>query len=136
MNLTHTFKSKLSLNSAIITYSIITIVALAYHALIITQIIDYKNAWGGTLPSLETMYLFEAISIVLQLTFAGIVFAKFRAKPGSLIAKITSGLLIIIAVIFVLNTVGNIFAKELFERLLFTPLTFFAAIASARIAIE
>jgi hypothetical protein len=136
MNITQLFKSKLSLNSAIITYAIITIIALLYHTLIITQVVDYKNAWGGNLPSVEAMYVFEVVSVVLQLVFAGIVFVKFRSTPGSKIAKVTSGLLIIIASIFALNTVGNIFAKEIFERLLFTPLTFFAAIASARIAIE
>jgi len=129
-------KEKLALNTAVRLYFAIMLVALGYHALILAQVVDYKNAWGGRLQSTEQMYAFEIFSILLQIVFAAIIYAKAYTRKKNTIYKITKVLTFIIALIFLLNTVGNLFAIQLFERVVFTPLTLIASIVTLRIAIE
>ena len=43
---------------------------------------------------------------------------------------------LVISTAFMLNTIGNILAEELFERILFTPLTFFSSLLAFRIGVE
>lgn len=116
-------------------YLVIVLIALIYHALILTQVVDYKNAWGGQLASLEQMYVFETFSITLQILFTVIIFLKLRAKPETFVYKATRILVYTISVIFLLNTIGNIFAVEMFERLVFSPLTLITSILTFRIAL-
>ena len=129
-------KNRLNFNTAIKLYFALMIVALAYHALIMTQIVDYKNAWGGRLESTDQMIRFELVSITIQFVFAAIIYVKISATPAGTPYKIAKGFVFLIALIFLINTAGNIMAIQLFERIVFTPLTLLASIASFRIAIE
>ena len=129
-------KNRLKLSSAIKLYFALMIVALAYHALITAQIVDYKNAWGGRLENTDQMIRFELVSITIQIVFAAIIYVKISANPTGTPYKIARGFVFLIALIFLVNTAGNIVAIQLFERIVFTPLTLLASIASYRIAIE
>lgn len=129
-------KRWISLDNATKLYYGISAVAFIYHILILTQIVDYKNAWGGQLQTLEQMYVFEAISITLQIVFIGIIYLKSTTESGKLAYKISKFLTFVIAILFLVNTVGNVFAIELFEKVVFTPLTLIASVLAFRIAIE
>lgn len=129
-------KRWISLDNATKLYYGISAVAFIYHILILTQIVDYKNAWGGQLQTLEQMYVFEAVSIILQILFIGIIYLKSTTENGKLAYKITKFLTFVIALLFLVNTVGNVFAIELFEKVVFTPLTLIASVLAFRIAIE
>lgn len=130
------FKDLLSVDLAAKIYFAITAIALVYHFLIVTQIVDYKNVWGGQLESLDQMYTFEAFSVVLQLIFAGIIYLKAYTFPTKTIYNIAKTLTFLIAFIFLLNTLGNLNAKEVFERVVFTPLTLISSIVAFRIALD
>lgn len=103
------------------------IAVILFHISVIAKVIPYDIAWGGQLQNDSDMYVFEAISILINL-FLGIVllmkggYLKFRFKE-----KITNIILWIFFALFVLNTIGNLFAKTNFEKS-FSVLTFVFAI--------
>jgi uncharacterized membrane protein len=103
------------------------IAVILFHIAIMAKIIPYDIAWGGRLQNDSEMYVFETISILINL-FLGFILLmkgdhiKFQFKKN----KIDIILWIFLA-LFVLNTVGNILAKTNFEKL-FAVLTFVSAI--------
>lgn len=103
------------------------IAVILFHIAVIAKAIPYDIAWGGRLQIDSEMYVFETISILINL-FLGLVllmrgdYIKFRFKK-----KIIDIILWIFLALFVLNTVGNLFAKTNFEKS-FAVLTFVYAI--------
>ena len=100
---------------------------ILFHICIIVKIIPYNIAWGGRLTNDNEMYVFESISILINLFLSWLLlmkgeFVQFKFPNNSvnLILWIFFGL-------FILNTVGNIFAKTNFEKL-FALLTGLSAI--------
>ena len=100
---------------------------ILFHIAVIAKAIPYNIAWGGRLENDQEMYVFEAISILINL-FLGLVllmkasYIKFRFKK-----KAIDVILWIFLALFVLNTVGNLFAKTNFEQS-FAVLTFVFAV--------
>ena len=100
---------------------------IIFHICIIMKIIPYNIAWGGRLKNDNEMYVFESISILINLFLSWVLLMKgefvqfkFQNNTVNLILWIFFGL-------FILNTVGNIFAKTNFEKL-FALLTGLSAI--------
>src|SRR6185437_8467584 len=102
------------------------IAVILFHASVIVKAVPYGIAWGGRLENDWVMYVFESISILINL-FLGYVllmkggYVKFRFKN-----KTTNVILWTFFSIFLLNTVGNIVAKTNFEKL-FAIVTFIFA---------
>ncbi|MFZ4827301.1 MAG: hypothetical protein ACOYLB_08090 [Phototrophicaceae bacterium] len=130
-----TLKNKLSPNTARLGYFAVTLIALVYHALILSGVVPYKYAWGGRLQSAEQMIQFESVSIALLLIFSAIVFAHWKLAEKVVVKRITTVLLYVLSVVFLLNTVGNLLAVSLLEAILFTPLTFLSALFLLRLAL-
>ena len=94
---------------------------------VIAKIVPYDIAWGGRLQNDSQMYVFESISILIVL-FLGLVLLmkgeyvkiRFRNKTVNIILW---GFL----ALFLLNTIGNIFARTDFEKS-FAVLTFLFSI--------
>ncbi|MHC1774934.1 MAG: hypothetical protein AB9834_05915 [Lentimicrobium sp.] len=99
----------------------------AFHIGIIVKLIPYDIAWGGRLKSDLEMYTFEAISIFVNLFLISILLMKGGYLKFQFNRKVTNALLWIFFSIFVLNTIGNMFAKTTFEKL-FSILTFLSAV--------
>lgn len=103
------------------------IAVILFHIAVIAKAIPYDIAWGGRLQNDSEMYVFETISILINL-FLGLLllmkgdYVKFQFKERTI-----DIILWIFLVLFVLNTVGNIFAKTNFEKS-FAVLTFVSAI--------
>lgn len=98
-----------------------------FHVCIILKIIPYNIAWGGRLTNDMEMYIFESVSILINLFLCWILlmkgeFVKFRFSP-----KIVRIILWLFCILFILNTVGNIFAKTNFEKC-FSVLTGLSAV--------
>jgi hypothetical protein len=51
-------------------------------------------------------------------------------------AKMLDAIILLFAVLFSLNTIGNLFAKSKFELYFFTPLTFILAVLCLRIVMN
>jgi len=100
---------------------------IMFHMSVIAKIVPYDIAWGGRLQNDSEMYVFESISILIVL-FLGLVLLmkgeyvkiRFRNKTVNIILW---GFL----ALFLLNTIGNIFARTDFEKS-FAVLTFLFSI--------
>jgi len=81
------------------------------------KIIPYAIAWGGRLQNDEQMYIFETGSIIINLFLISILLMKGRYIPLQFKDKALNILLWIFFILFILNTLGNLFAQTNFEKL-------------------
>ncbi|RFS15013.1 hypothetical protein [Emticicia sp. C21] len=100
---------------------------IVFHLCIITQLIPYTIVWAGKLNSVEEMYLFEAVSIAINVFFVTVLLLKARYIKHTIPERLLNIILWMFLILFVLNTVGNLMAKTAFERLVFTPMTLLTA---------
>jgi hypothetical protein len=82
------------------------------------------------------MYVFESLSLAINFLIGWILLSKWQPNKFRLSTGATNLMLFILSVVFLINTVGNLFAASLMERLIATPLTLLAAICCARLAVE
>jgi hypothetical protein len=100
---------------------------ILFHICIILKIIPYDIAWGGRLTNDAEMYVFETISILINVFLSIILLMKDNIIKYKFSDKVINAILWTFFAIFILNTVGNIFAKTIFEKY-FAILTGFSAI--------
>jgi hypothetical protein len=91
------------------------------------KIIPYNIAWGGRLTNDNEMYKFESISILINLFLSWLLLMKGEFVQFKFADYTINIILWIFFGLFILNTVGNIFAKTNFEKL-FSLLTGLSAI--------
>ena len=108
MNRHHTFY--------FVTLIAISAVALVFHLLIFLQVIPYEITWGGRLKSLQEMYVFETISILINTFFVYVLLQKGQFVKRLFSEKALTIILWVFFTIFSLNTIGNIFAQTSFEK--------------------
>lgn len=96
--------------------------AIVFHLCILLKIIPYEITWGGRLKNDQEMYVFETVSIVINLFFGAILLMKGQYVKRIIPIKIINIILWVFLVLFGLNTIGNIFAETNFEKY-FTILT-------------
>jgi len=87
-----------------------------FHISIVLKIIPYEITWGGRLKNDAEMYVFEAISLVVNLFLIFILLIKGKYLREIIPIKIVNVILWVFVVLFGLNTVGNIIAKTTFEK--------------------
>ena len=103
------------------------ILVILFHICIITKIIPYNIAWGGRLTNDTEMYVFETISILINIFLSWILLMKSNLLKFKFSDKTVQIILWIFFALFILNTIGNIFAKTNFEKF-FAVLTGLSAI--------
>jgi hypothetical protein len=94
----------------------ICFLALGFHLLILLKIIPYEITWGGKLKNDNEMYVFEIISIAINSFFAFVLLQKGNFVNPVFSEKVISIILWIFFVLFLLNTIGNLFATTVFEK--------------------
>jgi len=87
-----------------------------FHLAIITKIIPYEVTWGGKLNNDAEMYVFEIISILINLFLGFVLLIKGNFLLKLIPTKVVNIILWIFLFVFGLNTLGNIFAETLFEK--------------------
>jgi hypothetical protein len=100
---------------------------ILFHICIIVKIIPYNIVWGGRLRKDSAMYKFESISILMNLFLSWVLLMKGEFVQFKFPTKKVNRFLWIFFGLFILNTVGNLFAKTNFEKL-FSLLTGLSAI--------
>jgi hypothetical protein len=100
---------------------------ILFHICIILKIIPYDITWGGRLTNDAEMYVFEIISILINVFLSWVLLMKDNLVKFKLSNKVVNGILWIFFAIFILNTIGNLFAKTFFEKF-FAILTGLSAI--------
>ena len=103
------------------------VMVILFHIAVIVKAIPYNIAWGGRLENDQEMYVFESISILVNLFLGFVLLMKANYIKFRFGKKAINIILWIFLVLFVLNTVGNLFAKTNFEQS-FAVLTFVFAI--------
>lgn len=109
---------------------------LIFHVLIVIQIIPYNIVWAGKLKSVTEMYQFEMISLLINSIVILIVAQKSNYLKLNITAKLVNGMLWFFVVLFSLNTIGNLFAEQNLETIVFTPITAISALLYLRLALE
>lgn len=102
--------------------ALLTLVML-FHLLVLFQIIPYDIVWAGKLNSIEEMYSFEIMSILVNSILMTTLLLKGNFIKHKISGKIINGIIWFFIILFTLNTIGNLFAKTIFEKVVFTPLT-------------
>jgi hypothetical protein len=100
---------------------------IAFHLCIIIKIIPYNIAWGGRLKNDTEMYVFESFSILINLILMAVLLMKKRGITCYTKENLVDIILWFFLVLFILNTIGNLFAETNFEKL-FSILTLISAI--------
>ena len=102
-------------NAMIIMLWLLAAVML-FHLSIVLKIIPYENTWGGRLKNDGEMYVFETISLVVNLFLFSILLIKGKYVKEYLSQKVVNIILWFFIMLFGLNTVGNILAETNFEK--------------------
>jgi hypothetical protein len=89
---------------------------MVFHLFILLKVIPYDISWGGRLTNDTEMYVFESISILVNLFLFSLLLIKGNYLKEIIPERIVNVLLWIFLVLFALNTVGNIFAETNFEK--------------------
>jgi len=92
------------------------IAVILFHIAVIIKVIPYDIAWGGRLQNDSEMYVFEAISILINLFLGLVLLMKGDYIKYRLMDKTIDIILWIFLALFALNTVSNICAKTNFEK--------------------
>lgn len=129
-------KNIISENLAIKGILIILSLVVLFHLCVLVGFIPPEIVWGGRISDRSELVKMEIISVLINLLMLQIVMVRagyFKIKINPMIIKIA---LWAMAILFLLNTIGNIFSKNDFERIAFTPLTLLLAFLCFRLAIN
>ncbi len=105
-------------STPIILLLAVTILSLIFHLLILIGVIPYELTWGGKLDSTKEMWVFETISIVINLFFLHTLLQKGNYIRTKYSKKFIQIILCVFFILFVLITAGNIQATTTFEKCL------------------
>ena len=89
---------------------------LLFHALILLKVVPYNIAWGGRLKSDSQMYVFEFISVLINLFLAWVLLLKANVLTSVVSNSTVDIILWVFLVLFIANTIGNLLAKTMFEK--------------------
>lgn len=123
-------KHKIASVLLIVFFSVI----IVFHLLISFKVIPYAIAWGGRLTNDSEMYVFETFSIVLNTLFLLVAIKKHKQIKQGESSKFINVMLWIMFALFALNTIGNLFSINSFEKIVFTPVTIILSIACFMLA--
>jgi hypothetical protein len=89
---------------------------MLFHLSILLHVIPYEITWGGRLKNETEMYVFETISILLNLLLFSVLLIKAGYIKAFISLKVVHIILWIFIILFGLNTVGNTLAQTVFEK--------------------
>ena len=95
---------------------IIICVVTIFHLCVVAKIIPYDIAWGGQLQNDTEMYVFEFLSIFINLFLGFVLLMKNGTIQKYFKQRVINFILWIYFALFTINTVGNLFAKTNFEK--------------------
>ena len=89
---------------------------ILFHLAILTKLIPYEVTWGGRLSDDSDMYMFEGVSIIINVILGFTLLIKGEYILSSIPLKVVNTILWIFFAVFSLNTLGNIFSETIFEK--------------------
>jgi len=107
---------KFNISIALKLLVLISFLGILFQFLILFNCIPYDITWGGRLKSDEQMYIFVSLGILINSFFIFILLQKGEFINSLFTEKITTIILWGFFGLFILNTIGNLFAKTYFEK--------------------
>ena len=107
--------------------------AILFQLTVLAGLIPTEMVWGGRLETAEERTAGAVVSITVLLVAVCLVLIRMRVI-GKRVPALGRWGLWALALLFALNTVGNLFALDLRETLIFTPITLLAALLAWRLA--
>lgn len=89
---------------------------MLFHLSIMLKIIPYNITWGGRLKNDSEMYVFEIISLSINLFLFLLLLIKGNYIKAFISMNAVNVILWIFVVLFSLNTIGNFLAETNFEK--------------------
>ena len=108
--------------------------AILFQLTVLAGLIPTEMVWGGRLETAEERTAGAVVSITVLLVAVCLVLVGMRVI-GKRVPALGRWGLWALALLFALNTVGNLFALDLRETLIFTPVTLLGAVLSWRLAL-
>lgn len=108
---------------------------IIFHFLVLGGIVPYDMVWGGRLKNNEEMVRFEWVSILVNFVMLFVVLLAARVIPNNVPSIIFQVAFWMMAVLFLMNTVGNLLSNSAMEKAIFTPITALLALCSLRLAL-
>ncbi|MDI9340217.1 MAG: hypothetical protein QM534_06555 [Sediminibacterium sp.] len=96
---------------------------VVFHVLVISGLIPSTVIWGGNLQSRSEVLLFETISIVVNVIMIGVLYRKYSLLVTGKRSVGIDVLIGVFALMFAVNTVGNLYAVHVAEKWLGTFFT-------------
>lgn len=122
-----------TLAAKILLFGFLAIVV--FHLSIIVGLVPFEIVWGGRLETREQMLVFESVSIVINGLVIYLLLEKTGFVPRRVPGRVMRVFMWLLMGLFFLNTIGNLLAETLFERLAFTPVTLISALLFYRLAL-
>ncbi len=129
-------KKFIQFNHAAIIMMTILVIVVIFHILVVIGIVPMEIVWGGRITTREKLLQYEAVSISINMVSIFFVLVKADYVKITALKKAAAFFIWILCVLFAINTVGNLFAVSIIEKIIFTPLTIVLSLLSARIAME
>lgn len=107
--------------------------AIVFQLVVLAGFIPTEMVWGGRLQNTEERTVGALMSITFLVLFVLLVLVRM-GRTGRSFPPLGKWGLWAVCSLFALNTVGNLFALDLRETIIFTPVTFIAAVLAARVA--
>lgn len=101
---------------------------IIFHLLVMIGVLPYDIIWGGRLESESSMYMLESVSLVVNFLILWFVSMKVGYTKKLVSDRMLNILFWILAIMFALNTFGNLFSENRVEAFLFTPITIILAV--------
>ena len=127
---------KINFSFSIKTMIVLLLIALTYHLIILAEFIPYEAVWGGRLKSSEQMHQFEFISIAINLFIVLVILIKGSYIKIYIPKLIINIFLWLFAILFTVNSIGNLFSASIWETIIFTPITLISAVLCLRLALD
>lgn len=119
-------------------YAITLLLALVvvFHVFVIVGIIPYQIVWGGRINDRSQLIPFEILSILINIFLLLLIALKAGFIPIKINASVLRIFIWFMVILFLFNTLGNLFSKNDFEKYIFAPLTILLSLFSLRLALE
>lgn len=108
---------------------------ILFHLFILFGVIPYDIVWGGRLESRTQMIRFEVVSISINILIILVTMMKVKWIRPIIPVRVVNIILWIFAILFLLNTVGNLFSLNSLETIIFTPITLILAFLLLRLLV-
>lgn len=107
---------------------------IVFHLLVMMGIVPREWVWGGHLRTTKDVVVFESVAVVVGLVIVAVVSGKKRYMRSGAVPGVVNMILWVFALMFVLNTAGNMVATTSMESKIFTPISAVSALLCVLVA--